>query len=62
MLHEIRYSLSNAKECELPQQIDVTRRLSVPLVDGAASPIISIRSSVFLLVHCHSSTPLPRGI
>ena len=62
MLHEIRYSLSNANECELPQQIDITRRLAVPLVDGAASPIISIRSSLFLSVHSHSSLPLPRGI
>ena len=42
MLHEIKHSLSNANECELPQQSDVTCRLAVPLVDGAASPILSL--------------------
>ena len=53
--------LSNARVCELPQQIEVTLKDWVPFVDAATSPMLSVGIPLCILDHSHSATASLRG-
>ena len=57
----LRDSLSSARVCELPQQIEVTLKDWVPFVDAAISPMLSVGIPLCISDHVHSSTASSRG-
>ncbi len=59
---KLRDLLSSARVCELPQQIEVTLKDWVPLVDAATSPMLYVGIPLCILDHSHSATASPRGI